>query len=364
MKILFILEHFHPYLGGAEHLFWTLSKALVKEGNEVGVVTTRFRKDLPKQEVIEGIKIYRVNCYNRYFFSFFSLPVAIRLLSDYDIVHTTSYNAALPAWIAARIRKKPVLITFHEVWGKLWWQLPYANKLERTAFYYWEKLLLALPFDRFIGVSEFTRQALIESGISPQKALRIYNGMEYDDFKGYQHQAPELFTFTYFGRLGISKGLNLLLPAAAEHFKKHPTHRLRLIIPKYPEAMFKRIETLIDQLGIREQVELLHHLSRNKLFEYICQSSCITIPSYSEGFCFVATETIALGVPVISSQKGALAEVVGGRYIAMKDQTTEAIVDALEKAYLEQWEKKPPPIYKLSDAVDDYLDLYDHLISK
>jgi glycosyltransferase involved in cell wall biosynthesis len=362
MKILFILEHFHPYLGGAEHLFWTLSKALVNRGNEVGVVTTRFRKDLPKQEEIEGIKIYRVNCYNRYFFSLFSLPVAVRLLPNYDIVHTTSYNAALPAWIAARIRKKPVIITFHEVWGKLWWQLPYASLVERLAFYYWEKLLLKLPFDRFIGVSEFTRRALIDSGISDQKALRIYNGMEYDDFKGYHHQAPDTFTFTYFGRLGISKGLNLLIPAAAEHFKKYPTHRLRLIIPKYPEVMFNRMITLINQLGMQEQVELLHHLPRNTLFEYICQSSCIVVPSYSEGFCFVATETIALGVPIISSQKGALAEVVGGKYLAMGNQSKEAIVDTLEKAYQEQWEEKPIPVYELSDAVNTYIDLYDKLM--
>ena len=364
MRILFVLEHFYPYLGGAEHLFWTLAKALVQEGCEVAVVTTRFRKDLSKEETLEGIKIYRVDCYNRYFFSFFSLPITLRLISAYDIIHTTSYNAALPAWIAARIKKKPAIITFHEVWGKLWWKLPYASFLERLAFYSWEQLLLRLPFKRFIGVSEFTRQALIEAGISPQKAIRIYNGMEYSDFEGFEYRPPKNFTFTYFGRLGISKGLDLLLPAAAQHLTQHPNHQFKMIIPTYPKGMFDKIKKTIQTHGLEEQIHLLHHLPRKQLFNEICQSSCIVVPSYSEGFCFVAAEGVALGIPIISSQKAALAEVVAGHHITMNGQSIENLTIALNKAASAQWEYKTAQKFLLSDAVNEYIMLYKDLTSQ
>jgi len=358
MKILFVLEHFYPYLGGAEHLFWTLAKALVQRGCKVAVVTTRFRKDLPRKEQLEGIDIYRVDCYNRYLFSFFSLPVIIRQLRQYDIVHTTSYNAALPAWVAARIKRKPAIITFHEVWGKLWWQLPYASFPERLAFYCWEQLLLRLPFGRFVGVSEFTRQALLQAGVKEEKALRIYNGMEYEDFEGYKHQPPADFTFTYFGRLGISKGLDLLLPAMARHLNAHPESRLKLIIPTYPRGMFNRIKSLINKLDIAPQVELLHSLPRKKLFEEICSSSCVVVPSYSEGFCFVAAEVVALGVPIISSQRGALAEVVGGQVVVMETQTTEALAKAMSSARAGEWENWPVNTFFLSNSVAQYIQLY------
>ncbi|MCB0568818.1 MAG: glycosyltransferase family 4 protein, partial [Phaeodactylibacter sp.] len=142
MSILFVLEHFYPYIGGAERLFWELATALAREGYRVGVVTTRFRKGLPEEEEVSGVKIYRVNCRNRYYFTMASLPAIRRLLPDYGLVHTTSYNAALPAWIAARRSGKPVVVTFHEAWGPLWWRLPFASFPQRLAFYCWERLLL------------------------------------------------------------------------------------------------------------------------------------------------------------------------------------------------------------------------------
>lgn len=61
MRILFVLEHFHPYIGGVEYLFWQLSKSLVSQGHEVMVITTRFDKKLPQRDRNEGIDIYRVN---------------------------------------------------------------------------------------------------------------------------------------------------------------------------------------------------------------------------------------------------------------------------------------------------------------
>ena len=363
MRILFVLEHFYPYVGGAEQLFWALSTSLAKAGHEVAVVTTLFREGLPEEEEIEGIRIHRVRCANRFLFSGMALPTAYRLAKSYDIIHTTSYNAALPAWMAAKLRRKPVFITFHEVWGRLWWQLPYASFFQRLAFYSWEQLLLRLSFDRFIAVSDYTRRAFRQHGIPERKCLRIYNGLEYGDFTDWTHQPPERFTYTYFGRLGMSKGLDLLLPAAAEMANRHPKSRLRLIIPTYPEAMFKRIIGELEALGLDEHAELQHNLTREELFTEITQSSCVVIPSYSEGFCFVAAESVAMGVPIVSSQKGALAEVVGGKYIPVAEQSAGAWAQALSQAYQGNWEEKPVQQFTLEASVAQYIELYQKITS-
>ncbi|HKK79782.1 MAG TPA: glycosyltransferase, partial [Phaeodactylibacter sp.] len=189
------------------------------------------------------------------------------------------------------------------------------------------------------------------------------NGLEYSDFTDWTHQSPERFTYTYFGRLGMSKGLDLLLPAAAEMAKRHPDSRLRLIIPTYPEAMFQRIMGELQALGLEEHVELRHNLTREELFTAITQSSCVVIPSYSEGFCFVAAESVAMGVPIVSSQKGALAEVVGGKYIPVAEQSAKAWAKALSQAYQGNWKEKPVQQFTLEASVAQYIKLYQKITS-
>jgi hypothetical protein len=61
MKVLYVLEHYYPYIGGAEKLFKKLAESNVKAGNEAIVITTRFKKNLKKCEIISGVKIIRLN---------------------------------------------------------------------------------------------------------------------------------------------------------------------------------------------------------------------------------------------------------------------------------------------------------------
>jgi glycosyltransferase involved in cell wall biosynthesis len=117
----------------------------------------------------------------------------------------------------------------------------------------------------------------------------------------------------------------------------------------------------VQSLGMEANVEYRHHLPRTRLFEEITHSSCIVIPSYSEGFCFVAAESVALGVPVISSHQGALPEVVGGHYISMQAQKTEILEHALDMAAAGKWTVRPPVKYLLADAVAHYISLYEGL---
>ncbi|MDF1695719.1 MAG: glycosyltransferase family 4 protein [Saprospiraceae bacterium] len=361
MKILFVLEHFYPYIGGAEKLFYVLTTNLVKQGFEVVVVTTHFDKKLAKEEVHKGVKIVRVNCYNRYAFTFLSIPKVLKNAKGCDVIHTTTYNAALPAMMVGLTLRKPVYITFHEVWGKLWKTLPFTSFIERNAFYLFEKFLLHLPFHKFIAVSNFTKLKLIEHGIPAKKVERIYNGIDYDVFRKNQHTPPEVFTYTYFGRLGISKGLDLLLPAAAKFKINYPNSKLKLIIPKQPKGMYDRMMQLISTYDLEEYIEMLHNLSREQLYDELLHSSCAVIPSYSEGFCFAAAETVALKVPIISSDLGALKEVVSGMHIKMNSQSVDGLYTSLKEAYHMKWTKTPIQYYHLKDSISQYTDIYKRL---
>jgi glycosyltransferase involved in cell wall biosynthesis len=358
MKILFVLEHFYPYIGGAEKLFYELSTNLAKQGMEVIVVTTLFDKNLPLEELHNGVKIVRVKCYNRFAFTLLSIPKILKNAKGCDFIHTTTYNAAMPSILCGSLMRKPVFVTFHEVWGSLWKRLPFTSTLKKNAFYLFEKILLNLPFHKFIAVSEFTKSKLIESGIPEIKIERIYNGIDYKKFEAFQATPPEVFTYTYFGRLGISKGLELLIPAASEFKKSHPNSVFKLIIPKEPKAIYDEIMNLIKNNNLESYIEIHHNLSRQELYNELLTSTCVVIPSYSEGFCFAAAETVALNVPIISSHRGALKEVVSGKYIQMKDQSSSSISNALKDGYLNKWTETPIKKYHLNDSIKKYLETY------
>ena len=371
MRILFILEHFHPYLGGNETLFRNLTTALAAKGHEVTVLTTKFRPDLPADEHFERVRIRRVSSWNRYIFTFMSFPVAWRLARHADVVHTASYNAAPAAWLAARLTGKPVVITFHEVWGVLWFRLPFISPVSRRLNHWFEKLILKLPFTRFIAVSGSTRRRLVQAGVPAAKVDVVYNGLDYSRLHRIKGTGADPagsvtqtrgFRYCYFGRLGASKGLEILLAAAAEFSHEAPGSRLVLIIPTYPRGLYRVIMNGIRRLGLSTHLEIHHLLPFEDLLRVLASVDCVVIPSYSEGFCYSAAEACALGIPVVSSDRMALRETVGGKCIRMRSLDKAGLLEALRQALRNEWEVLPDKRFPLDDTVAGYEAVYESLV--
>src|SRR3989344_4390735 len=113
MRILFVCENYFPHYGGAEVLFKNLAERYVKKGHQVTILTHQL-KGTQKIEMINGVRVLRVpSFFSRYAFTFLAVPQAIRLAKAHDIIQTTSFNGAPPAWLAAKITKRPVVITVH-----------------------------------------------------------------------------------------------------------------------------------------------------------------------------------------------------------------------------------------------------------
>ncbi|MBI1968860.1 glycosyltransferase family 4 protein, partial [Candidatus Woesearchaeota archaeon] len=179
MKILFICENYYPHRGGAEVLFKKLAESYVKRGHSVTVLTHRLRGTRAREE-IGGVQIERVDsAHSRYGFTFSSICKAITLARTHDIIQTTLFNGAPPAWVAAKIAKKPVVLTVHEVWAGKWKEITGFSVIKSAVHNFLERSIYRLPFDHYICVSEETKKDLLKQQISPQKVRRIYNGLDY-----------------------------------------------------------------------------------------------------------------------------------------------------------------------------------------
>ena len=364
MKILFILENYYPNIGGVETLFQNLAESLAFEGNEITVLTNRFSWKLPAKETINGVRVIRLPFFSRYLFTFFAIPFAIRHALKADLIHTTSYNAGVPAFFGGLFSRTKTIITFHEVWAKLWFRLPFFNIISKWLHYLFEQFLLRLPFHRFIAVSQSTFDKLVASNIPASKVKMIYNGIDYEKWKPRKiNKDPHSkFRFIYFGRSGISKGLNLLIKALGILGRKRDDFMLTLIIPKHPLTFYNMILDIIKKHKAEPYINIKSDLSAEALKTEIQLADAAVIPSYSEGFCFTAVESIALGTPVITSGQGALKEVVSGKHLTMTEQNSINLSHYMNEALDNNWNYIPEKQFTLQRSVEAYIELYNDII--
>lgn len=356
MRILFVLEHYYPNIGGVERLFKNLAENLQAHNYQVTVITTKLNKADLSREKINDVNIIRLPFYNRFLFTFLSLPWIIYYALKSDIIHTTSYNAAFPASIASIITRKKCMITFHEVWDQLWYQLPYYYIGRKTLFFLFEKIILALPFYKYIAVSDSTRNALIKSGVNSSAIIRIYNGISYDALAKFNHVKPINPVICYYGRLGASKGLDNLLDALKDMKQRF---QLLLIIPKQPSFIYKKIQQKLIHNHLVEKTILKHNLSDEELFTSVSKASFVVIPSLSEGFCFNAVECAAMNVPVVVSKNTALLETVSGKHIYIQNSLKDAIIKALN----DNWEITETKKFPTEDTIHNYMEVYNQIAS-
>ncbi|MDP7179644.1 MAG: glycosyltransferase family 4 protein [Candidatus Woesearchaeota archaeon] len=375
MKILFVLENFYPHIGGVETVFENLAKGLTKEGHKVTVLTS-WINGTQGIEKKDNYTIIRHRCpqfLRRYWFSFLAIPRTISLSKDYDLIHTTTYNGALPAKIASLFNKKPSIITVHEVLGKNWKTLSGLSSLSAKLHQLFEKLIIALNFNVYACVSDSTKKSLLKSNIKEQKVKVVYNGIDYDFFnpKKYKNEKNKIrkklnikdsFIYTSYGRPGITKGIEYLVKAVPQISKILPNSKLLLILSKSPEDRYNHIINLIKKLKIEKNIILLEPQKRENLPKYIISSDCVVVPSITEGFGYTAAEACALDIPVITSDTTSLPEVVSGQYILIPPKNPEAIAGAVIDMQKGKFSKKPKKYFTIKENIQNYLKIYKKLV--
>lgn len=368
LKILFVLDNYFPYLGGAETLFRKLAEELAIKGNQVTVICPRTIRDCPGREVLNGVQIHRLNLKNRYLFTFLALPAILRAARRADVIHTTTYNAAPTARLAAILTRKKAIITVHEILGKIWWKK--LNPI--SAFLHWsfEKMILKLNFDHFVAVSHFTENCLKKNKVPAAKLSVVYHGIDYElfdldkaDGSGVREKLKlkKEFVYLYFGRPGISKGLEYLIRAVPRIKAKIAEAKLVMVLAKEPQNRYKFITGLIEELAISQDLILLDPVPAKQLVNYIAAADCVVVPSLSEGFGFCAAESCALNKPVVISETGALPEVVSGRVIRIKPADIHSLEKGVISAYQKKWQNIPAKKFSWDVAIAKYLEIYSEL---
>lgn len=372
MNILFVLENYFPHIGGVEVLFKNLAEGLASRGHDVSIVTHKL-KETKKYEFINGVKIYRVRCFHsRYLFTFFSIPKVLKLAKDADIVHATTFNAAFPAWLAARLRKKPCALSVMEVWIGKWKDIGGMSSISSKIHDILEKMIYILPFERYICISKSTQKQLLSAGINKKKTDLVYPSVDYDLFNPNKYDRGKIrekfnlkknFVCMFFGRPGISKGLEYLIKAVPLISQKIPNSKLLAIVSR--DKVYRRrydyILKLIKDLKIEDKVILINSVPREDLPSYIKASDCMIVPSLAEGFGFTVAESCAMDVPVVASNVGSIPEVISGKYVLVEPRNPKTIAEGIERIHSGKIKKTKKKFFKKEDSIKKYIEIYKKL---
>jgi len=186
------------------------------------------------------------------------------------------------------------------------------------------------------GVSACSTEAarIAEAKGFPGRARVIPLGVEIDDNARLDaRSAPDgraPVTVGFVGRLVPEKGIDVLMDAVA----RSPRLRLR-VAGAGPLA-----ETLADRAaanGIAGRFEFVGAVPPEAMGDFYRDLDVLAVPSlatprWTEQFGRVAVEAMAHGVPVVSSDAGALPDVVGGAGIVVPERDAEALAHALDEA--------------------------------
>lgn len=122
--ILFILDYYLPHKGGSETVFEAIISRLLDKGYIITLLTSHFDSQLPTYEKKENFHIYRIGK-SRISFIFWALIKGIKIFKknknyeNVSLIHTSTYGGAIPASILGKIFRKRVVLTVHEIFGKL-----------------------------------------------------------------------------------------------------------------------------------------------------------------------------------------------------------------------------------------------------
>ncbi|MEJ2230572.1 MAG: glycosyltransferase family 1 protein, partial [Nitrospirales bacterium] len=132
----------------------------------------------------------------------------------------------------------------------------------------------------------------------------------------------------YVGNLHPHKNLPRLIQAFA-HLSSRVSHQL-VVVGKKDKRFHPSLEALVEKLGLNGRVVFLDYVRQNDLGGLYAGAEVFVFPSLYEGFGLPLLEAMACGIPVVSGNIGATAEVVGEAGILVDPRSVKDLAEALE----------------------------------
>ncbi len=350
--LLFYDAVYPDTVGGVEHRNHQIAQALAARGHRVVLAgwTTDTESSAPGV-IIRSIgsprNLYRGSGKRSRLLAFRLAWNAVRIdLSDIDVVETANipYLHLFPLSIRCRRARIPLIVTWHEFWGRYWrtYTQPGPFGLGMWRLYRWIEKRAAGLGDHAVAVSQMTAQRV--AAARGETIEVVPNGLPlarlYEAVAQGRAAATSTAPLVYAGRLIESKRLSLLIDAAAELAPSIPGPIL-MIIGDGPMRL--DLQDQIQRLGLVDRVEMTGRLeSSDEVWQRMSGARIAVQPSVREGFGMFPLEAMAMGLPVIhcASPESAVGETVRHGIDGIQVAATPAAIAGAIRDLLDNEERR------------------------
>ena len=339
MKILMLTWEYPPrVVGGISKVVYDLSHKMVKEGNEVTVVTYKDGDNVKYYENDKGVEVYRVDNYmiraNNFidwimqlnFNMITKVNEIINKNGKFDVIHAHDWLVAYSAKSIKESYNIPLISTIHATESgrnsgihdetqryinDSEWMLTYESSEVIVNSNYMKnevQRLFGLPYDKI---------NVIPNGVN----LQLFSNVNIDyDFRR-QYAMDNEKIILYVGRLVYEKGIQNLIAAMPKILDRY--HDSKLIICGRG-GMIDELMEQVKYLGIDNKVYFAGYCDSKKMQKMYKCADVAVFPSTYEPFGIVAIESMLSGTPTIVSDVGGLNEIVEHGVTGMKSYAGNA----------------------------------------
>jgi len=247
MHIVYISQYFPPEMGAPAARVYELSRTWTKKGHKVtvltgfphhptGIVPPKYRGRFLMKESNDGINLIRTFVYAtpnkavvKRTLSYLSFMLSATLFTPFllktcDLIIATSpqFFTAIAGFFISRMKRRPFVFEVRDLWpqsivtvGAIRNRL-IISLLEKIEMYLYRKS------SHIVGVTDSTKDILVERGIPQEKIKIVKNGVNLDMFRPEpkenwvreKYGLRGKFVVSYIGTMGMAHGLEVVLKAA------------------------------------------------------------------------------------------------------------------------------------------------------
>lgn len=339
MRIVHVVQRFHPAVGGAETHVREVAREQARRGHDVTVATSAVPGAPADERVVEEDgATYRVRRFparrfrGDYLFPpwlpMAGLPAFLEAEAP-DLYHAHSYrfHTVEAAAQAARATGRPLVVTAHGFY-------PPENALVALARWRYDRArgrrALAAA-TRVVAVTEHEVAHYAALGVAPERVDVVPNGIPpaafvpADGARFRKEHGLDGLVALFLARLSHDKGLRDLVAAWPAVLARHPDATLAVCGRDAGERA--PAERLARRLGVAERVRFLGGVPDPRAAYAACD--VFVLPSHYEAFGIVLLEAMAQARTVVATTAGGMPEVVGEAGVVVPPRDPPALARAI-----------------------------------
>lgn len=386
MNVLILSHHFYPFIGGLEEVAFQQARHLAMNGHDVNVITSNISnelEELPKEEEIDGVKIYRISAMN-FLYKNFDIPQPVfnifelrnklnNLIKTADVVHIHDrhYMTSFMGSLMAKKHKKPVVLTLHTP------RVKYGNKLYNFLFQLNEMIssYSIKKADAILSLGSEVHDYILER--FGRESEIVWNGVDIDTFSPVSEYEKiklradmklpeEKFIALFVGRLTFKKGADLLVEVA-KNLRDHEDVEI-IVVGDGPRR--KVIEKNIKNNDINN-IKLIGNVVDKRILSKFYRAADILLFTSRGGEAaapLVLLEAMASSLPIVALRTGPYADLISkdkGYAVSTINEMSDKIIylsgeaDLMNELSLKC--RKYAEKYSWSKNVDELLEIYSNL---